>query len=337
MGSFRHHIDELINLGAAPSGGDTEPMIKVALNNAYRQILGQSNQEQRHREFSLTTVANIAKYGLPLYVKAVRNIEDTANRRQIYKMTSEKFDNLFAGRTETNDPRFYYPFGNRGVEKQPSAVGTVTVESDVATDDGSRFVTLVGFDANGILRREKLTLNGTTLVASTVSFDPDRGGIDRTVKSTSGSAEITGNVTIKDAAANVLSRIPTWVESPTYLWIEFDWIPSITRTYVIRARALKPDLVNDEDWPEFDENFHNLLTFIAGAQVLPALGKQALADRFNVYAFGSDGGSGLMHTFLSDGDPQEGDVFTMANVQMSSVRLPHRQRIIGVDFGRVSN
>jgi hypothetical protein len=258
MATFRSHIDELLNLGSVPTGGEAESMVKSAIQNADRRILGASKQLQRHREFSLTTVAGTVQYGLPYGVKAVMNIDDAANRRRITAMSSEQFDRRFAGRTEQNDPTQYYDLGTYGVQKQPAETGAITVESSVSTDDGNRYVTVQFYDANGVLTREKLTLDGTTAVPATASAAPSLGGVYRIVKSIDSGYAITGNVIVKDSSGNVISRIPPMVTSPTYRWIEFDWIPSTARTYTIRALQDVPPLVNDDDWPQFDENYHSL-------------------------------------------------------------------------------
>lgn len=338
MGTFRDHITELLNLGSVGSGGEAESMVKSALQNADRRILGASNQLQRQREFSLTTVASTAQYGLPYGVKAILNIDDAANRRPITAMSAEEFNRRFAGRVEESDPTQYYDLGAYGAQKKPASTGAITVESSVATDDGSRYVTVQFYDANGVLTREKLTLDGTTAVSTTASADPSQGGVYRIVKNTDAGYSITGNIIVKDSDGNVIARIPPMVTSPTYRWIEFDWIPSTARTYTILALQDVPPLVNDDDWPAFDENYHSLLTFIAGIQVLPSFGKQSLADRFQVNAFGPDGRSGLMGEFLANADPQLDVVVTLSNVtNRANTRLPHRQPIIGVDFGLVSS
>lgn len=337
MGTFRSHITELLNLGSVNSGGEAESMVKAAIQNADRRMLGASRQLQRQREFTLTTVAATSQYGLPYGVKAVVNIDDAANRRRIRAMTAEAYDRSYPGRVESSDPTEYYDLGNYGVQKQPAATVALTVESSVAADSANRFVTLNFFDANGVKTREILTLTGTTPVSTTALADPAQGGIERVVKSVDDGYSITGNITVKDSSGNVLARIPPMVTSPTYRWIEFNWIPSVARTYTVRALQEVPPLTNDDDWPQFDENYHQLLTYIAGIEVLPAFGKQSLADRFQAVAFGPSGKTGLMAEFLSNGDPEPDLVFTFSNIQNEpKAHLPHRQPVIGIDYGLVS-
>lgn len=418
MGTYRYHIDEILRLGSQVVGGDAESIVKASINNAYRRILTRINQEQRHREFSLTTIANSspdtatfsgsglddltaggtytdsdrtvftvtvdgtgatdtfkwdqdggtettgvsmtgaaqtladgvtvtfaattghtendvwtvivsmkAKYGLPLYVKSDLNIEDPDDRVNLTEITAKRFDDLFPGRTESVDPRGYYPFGNIGVQRQPESTGTISVVSDVAADETYRYVTVQYYDANGILTREKLTLDGTTAVTTTGSADPDQGGVERVIKTASTGFTIAGNITIADSSSNVLARIPPWVDSPTYLWIEFDYIPSTEKTYTVRAMALKPDLVNDDDWPDFDEDYHRLLTYLGSAEALPLFGKKDTAAMN-----GAKGEQGL-DEFATRLDPQPNVVLTFANVQMGVEYRSFGQPIRGIDFG----
>jgi len=41
----------------------------------------------------------------------------------------------------------------------------------------------------------------------------------------------------------------------------------------------KPPLVNDDDWPEIPENYHDLIIEGAAASILPVVGKTSAADR----------------------------------------------------------
>jgi hypothetical protein len=41
----------------------------------------------------------------------------------------------------------------------------------------------------------------------------------------------------------------------------------------------KPPLVNDDDWPEIPENYHDLIVEGVAASLLPTVGKTGAADR----------------------------------------------------------
>ena len=80
--------------------------------------------------------------------------------------------------------------------------------------------------------REKNDMNGTTSVTTTQTFS----SVERIVKTyDDGVSSYSGTVTVKDSSANTIAVIPTWVDSPSYLWIEFYPIPDSAITYTVRA------------------------------------------------------------------------------------------------------
>ena len=72
---------------------------------------------------------------------------------------------------------------------------------------------------------------------------------------------------------------PFYGDSPTYQWWEFHPIPDDKRDLTVRAIMRKPPLVNDDDWPEIPENYHDLIIEGAAASILPVVGKTSAADR----------------------------------------------------------
>ena len=70
-----------------------------------------------------------------------------------------------------------------------------------------------------------------------------------------------------------MAVIPNWMTSPTYEWYEFYPIPDGVYTFTVRAIMFKPPLINDGDWPEISEDFHNLLVWGPASEVLPNVGK----------------------------------------------------------------
>ena len=268
-------VSDVLNLASSGSGGDEETMSKSAINRAYRTLLNSVNADHERREFSLTTVAEISKYGMPLYVRQVLNIEDANNNRIVFEISPREFDVSYPGTSDTGDPTRAYPLGAYGVQKQRSSSGTIQASSDSAADTGGHTLRVEGY-VSGNLVTETLTVNGTSTVTSSNSYDAD--GIERITKHVASGYSWAGNVTITDGS-NTLSKIPVWWESPTYQWFEFYPTPDTARTYTVRAISRKHDLVNDEDWPEVDEDFHNLLVWGAAADILPHVGKSSLADR----------------------------------------------------------
>tara|TARA_R100000315_G_scaffold62430_1_gene43958 strand:+ start:3305 stop:4306 length:1002 start_codon:yes stop_codon:yes gene_type:complete len=324
--TFREIVDDVLDKGSQGSGGDAEAMVKSSVNNTYREVLSVTGTEHKKREFSLVTVASTSKYGLPLYVKSILNIEDSSNTKSVEEITSTDYDNLYPGNTDTGDPDWYYSLGKFGTQKLQAVAGGIKLSSSSSSDGSvtgeARYVTVVGTDySTGGLIREKSTMNGTSTVTTTQAFS----SVERIVKSyDDGVSSFSGSVTVKDSSDNTIALIPTWVDSPSYLWIEFYPIPDSVITYTVRAMAFKPDLVFDEDWPEIDEDFHNLLVYGACAEILPAFGKAGYASMMkSMY-------DDKLSSFQSLVDPRPNLVLQASDVHAGSANLPRHPWIKGV-------
>jgi len=97
-------------------------------------------------------------------------------------------------------------------------------------------------------------------------------------------------------------------------------------SYKLWAYAYKPELVRNEDWPEIDDYFHNLILWGAGQEVLPSFGKNDVARSFeNMYAQ-------RIREYRSSVDMNPGLTQTFSDVQMGATgRIG--PWIPGVDFG----
>ena len=97
--------------------------------------------------------------------------------------------------------------------------------------------------------------------------------------------------------------------------------------YTVQAMAFKPDLLFDEDWPEFDEDFHDLLTLGAASEALPSFGKPQYAlilgakfeKRLSMY-----------QTLV---DPKPNLMLQAADVHAGATGLPRTPWIKGVSRG----
>jgi hypothetical protein len=274
---FTTIVNRLLELAGQEAGGEFETLVKFHVNLIYSRLLDLGRSPHETREFSLVTVSGTSKYGLPSYVSKVLNIEDATNRRSIWGTTARRFDLAYPGTTASGPPERAYPLGVYGVEKQPAAAGVITVKSDSAADSGANYkVTLTGYDANGVLVNQAVTLTGITGADSTQSFTT----LERPVKTpASSSVTFTGNIQILDASANTLCRIPTYWDSTDHQWVEFYPIPSSALTYTVRAEMRRPPLVNDADWPEINADFHDLLIWGVTQDLFPKVGLESVGDR----------------------------------------------------------
>jgi len=315
------------------SGGEFEKAVGLGINQTYRQVLDSGNVPHEHRVFSFTSVADTAEYGMPLYVRKIVNIEDPTTPRFVYNTTARHYDKAHAGSTATGTPFEAFSIGTRGVEKFPSTDSVLTIVSDATEDSGDNFkVRVTGFNTSGVLVTELKPLSGLTPVTTSNTYDSTLG-VERIVKTATRGNTFTGNLTVKDAAANVLAVIPTWWDSPDYNWVRLHTIPSSAITYNVRAEMRKPPLVNDEDWPEFDQEFHDLLIWGTTKDLLPTIGKSGTADRHR------ETFEQRMLDFAAEKNYRPAAIHVFADVQsyVGAQNRPGRPQIAGVDFGLASN
>lgn len=278
MATYKSIQTDVLNLMGGDTSGDDQAMVKAAINRVYRRCLEEADLDHERREFSLTTVSGTAQYGMPLYVREVENIDDGTNDRVIFSISSREYDTAYPGHGDSGAPTRAYRYGTRGVQKQIGGTPeTVKIESSSTSDAGANFkVRVTGFDASDRMITETIQLNGTTVVASTNTY----ASLERVTKLAATGATWTGFLTLKGVTSGTtFSIIPIWWDSPDYQWWEFYPKPDAVLTYTIRAIMRKPDLLNDEDWPEMDAEFHSLLVWGAFGEIGAAIGKSSLGDR----------------------------------------------------------
>jgi len=273
---------ELNLLASEEDGDDFQDMAKRSINLHYMELLSESNTDLERREFTLTVASGQSKCGMPLYVADVLNIEDDSNDRPLDLYGPHSYDRRHSGSTQTGAPEEAYWIGEYGVQKQPATAGALTVESSSATDTGANYQIVIHGMVGGVDTREVVDFTGATPVSTTNSFDAESNaiGIRRIVLKNQNNQTFTGNVTVKDVDGNTLSVIPPyWGDSPSYQWWELWPEPAAAQTYVVRSLAHKPPLVNDDDWPEIPEMFHDLLIYGPQSMLLAGKGKEAAAAR----------------------------------------------------------
>ena len=80
--------------------------------------------------------------------------------------------------------------GRRGVSTRLATDDTIQIVSSSTSDNSSFTVSVVGYDTNGIVQSESFTLNGTTAVNGTKTFEP-AGSKSFKIAAT------TGNITVR--------------------------------------------------------------------------------------------------------------------------------------------
>lgn len=206
------------------------------------------------------------------------------------------------------------------VDTSTTATTTTTFVSDTSglssTDDAynGRLVTFSGDPNDGLTRVI------TDYTGSTKSFTVDTLG--------------TALINDQDFTIGgfVLAVIPSMWESPDYQWIEFYPGPGSEVTYTIRCEMRKPPLINDGDWPEFDQDFHEMLVFGTTMTLLPTFGKSDTAMMHR------EAYNDMWQEFTGQSTETTRALFVFANVQNRAgySGRPHRPLIEGVDYGLAS-
>lgn len=284
MSLYKDIKTEILELCGQDAGGDFETEVGRTVNRWYRRILGGVDQDNEHREFTLATVASQSQYGLPLNVKRILNIEDPTAKWPVREMTRTEYDKYLAGTTASGTARRYYQYGVFGSQAKPNSTGVLGFVSSVATDSGNRYIRVSGFDSNNIYRSERVTLTGTTEANTTISFSSSYP-IEAITKDNEDGSAITGDITVTDSGANTIAVIPVDMDAVNYRWIEFYPTPDDARNLTVRCIMRKTPLVNDMDWPQFDEDYHGLLVSGPCSDLLPLVGRPTLADQMRVDFF----------------------------------------------------
>ena len=68
MPTFKDLYSHLNLIASEEDGDDFQVMAKREINFTYREILAEGDSDLERREFTLTTVSGISKYGMPIYV-----------------------------------------------------------------------------------------------------------------------------------------------------------------------------------------------------------------------------------------------------------------------------
>ena len=206
----------------------------------------------KRRKTTFATVASQEDYALD------EEVEDIALLRQ--RTTPQKLlyvpDRLFYAfeanpeGASTGTPKYYRRWEETGFKAQLSADGTVYASSSSASDSSTFRVILVGRNSSGEVIAESITLNGTTSVTSSTTWDD--GGLLQVSKS----AQTTGTITVYATTGNtVLAELAPEDLAPRYKKISLYPIPSAVITMYLEYYERLRLLVNDADAPQIDKRW----------------------------------------------------------------------------------
>jgi hypothetical protein len=219
------------------------------------EMISQPNNFWWNRKVSsLSTVASTAEYILNYRCDGER-IEQVTNNsvsNQIIVPTDLKNIYSVTDYTDTGDPINYSVVGVVGVQALSTAAGTCSAVSSGATDL-SIICTVTGL-VSGVITTDQISLNGTSSVAGTVSFDI--GSITQVTLS----GDCAGNVTVTRGAVTIVV-IPAGNKRIQCPIIRFYYIPGSVQTinYIYQKKPYK--IVDDDDVVDIpDFAFPTLLT-----------------------------------------------------------------------------
>src|SRR3990167_10004737 len=241
---------------------------------AFEQIAGMRGYEHlwsfNRRKHTLSIVASTEFYQLPREVDKIQLIRQTTTPLKIRFIPDDLFYEYIPNPTATGNPKWYRIWEEEGVEVRLSTDDTIEILSGSASDT-TQTVRIVGYDANGLLRTESLTLTGTTAVAGTITYDAGK------VLRVSKSADTTGVITVREATADtVLVRLAPTERAPKFKIISFYPIPSSAISLYIEYFTRIRKLEGDNDVPDIDERYIWIVRLGTMAKVYQYQGKLEL-------------------------------------------------------------
>lgn len=174
--------------------------------------------------------------------------------------------------TATQSVNRFMPWGMQPISRQPATTSTITAVSSSTSDTGSKTVTITGELSSGLMTSETLSMNGTTNVVGSTSFQEVTG----VTKSTTFVGTLT--LTLTTDAVSVLSLLPA-VMGKHYKTIFIPDTIGTSETIEYRFYRHPRILVNDYDLPNLPSPHENILvydTLVSMAGYLTDTGPQSL-------------------------------------------------------------
>lgn len=201
------------------------------------------------RKTTFDTVASTEFYQLPRDVDKIGLIRQTTSPSTLKYVTDELFYKLIPNPTATGNPHYYRIWEDEGVATSLTTADTIDVVSSSTSDSSTITLKVVG-KSNGIITSEEYTLNGTTTVTGSTTFDanyPIR---------VSKSGQTTGTITVtENSGGTTLVTLGAEERAPRFKVMGMYPIPSSAITmyleYYTRLRLLNADA----DVPDIPEQF----------------------------------------------------------------------------------
>lgn len=249
-----------------------DDFINLTLNEINNPAFAFKNQNYNHlwswlrRKTSFATVSGTGDYLMERDVDRIAILRQTSSPTKLIQIPDENFFRDLPNPTATGNPYWYRLWETNGLSTKISSADKINVVSSSTSDTSSFTVSVMGY-ISGRLDSEVLTLNGTTSVSGTKTWDAREVFISKSGKTT---GDLTFTLNSAGTTVLVLGAEET---SPRFKAVTLYPTPGAAITmYVEYYKAIR-ELVNDSDAPEFNEKFHYVVRLGTIAKIYQYLGK----------------------------------------------------------------
>jgi len=237
------------------NANDILPKVKDWARTRYNRILRSFPWVELIREYDLSVTASTRDYALRRDLEQIIKIWDKTNGREITEDTLESHIRFtapveeVAGNVQTGQPKKYIRVGSKSVSSLLSTDDKVQVLSTSTDDDSPKIIRITG-EVSGVPVSESLTLNGTTAVDSSNTYDEGTEFIIGVGSLTGTDIELAGVVTLREkTSADTLAQIAPNEKAPYYEWIRLVNTPAAALTAEVWYKKKWLPLENDADVP----------------------------------------------------------------------------------------
>lgn len=244
------HLDE-----TATTAPTTDALVEELLNAANQQRAIEYPWEFMlwPEEVSLSVVAGTKDYALHQEFQRPLYFWDATLERYLEEVPQRMLTPEHHAGNGGDLPEVRFIYGGLSCVRRQPAGSPVTAVSTSASDSSTQWVLLKGEDASGDVVVESLTLNGTTPVVGTLTFD-------RLLDVTK-SDELLGTLTLKDASDNTLLTLNPSEMGRQYRQLSLLVTPTAARTVRYRFFRQPLKMVNDFDKPSIPGAHAQLLVW----------------------------------------------------------------------------
>lgn len=218
------------------------------------------------RKTTFATVSGTTDYVMERDVDKIALLRQTTSPCKLSYIPDEIFYREHPNPTESGNPTIYRLWEIDGVSTRLAAADTIDLVSSSGSDGSSVTATVLGY-ISGRLTSETYTMNGTSTVAGTKTFDAREIFVSK-------SAVTVGDITVKEHSGSTnLVIVGKEETSPRFKVLSLYPTPNSAITMYLEYYKRIREMVNDSDVPEFDPKWHHVVRIGTLAKVYQHLGK----------------------------------------------------------------